>query len=128
MMLGHLMEWMFSGLGGIRQAPGSSAYDTILIEPEIVGDISWVETTYNSIRGRISSSWKKDSGSLEMKVHIPAGSSALIIIPQADASLIKEGEKLLSDSPYITLLPSTGEKTRCRVGSGDYYFSTRYRN
>ena len=31
MMLGHLMEWFYSGIGGIRQAPGSESYDKIII-------------------------------------------------------------------------------------------------
>ena len=44
MMLGHLMEWFFSGLGGIRQAEDSNGYDHVLINPEPVGNIPWAET------------------------------------------------------------------------------------
>ena len=53
MMLGHLMEWFYSGLGGIRQTSESKGYENILIEPEIAGDITWAETTYNSVHGEI---------------------------------------------------------------------------
>jgi alpha-L-rhamnosidase len=128
MMLGHLMEWLYSGLGGIRQAPGSAAYDTILIEPDIVGDISWVEATYNSIRGEIASSWKKEDHMLIQKISIPAGCNALIVIPQPDPAMITENDILLKDAPDISILPSSDGKTWCRVFSGGYIFRSKYSN
>ena len=37
-MLGHLMEWFYTGVGGIRQDENSLAFKNIIIRPEIVGD------------------------------------------------------------------------------------------
>ena len=48
MMLGHLMEWFYSGIGGIRQTEGSKSYENLLIEPEPVGDLTWAETSFPS--------------------------------------------------------------------------------
>lgn len=55
LMLGHLMEWFYKGLGGIRQDENSVAYKQIIIKPTIVGDLTNVKTSYNSPYGVIKS-------------------------------------------------------------------------
>ena len=59
-MLGHLMEWLFGGVGGIRQNENSIAYKTVFIDPQIVGDVKGAKTSYESPYGRIDCEWKKD--------------------------------------------------------------------
>jgi hypothetical protein len=55
-MLGHIEEWFYSGLLGIRaDAPG---FGRIVIKPHPVGDLAWAEGHYDSMHGRIQSSWK----------------------------------------------------------------------
>ncbi len=126
MMLGHLMEWFYSGLGGIRQMPGSAAYENILIEPEVVGDIRWAETTYNSINGEISTSWKLEGDNFTLKVKIPAGCSASVVIPQADPGLITENGIPIAGSGDVSSISSSDGKTFCRIHSGDYIFKAKY--
>jgi hypothetical protein len=43
LMLGHLMEWFYTNLGGIQQAKNSIAFKTLVIKPSIVGDIKAIE-------------------------------------------------------------------------------------
>ena len=59
LMLGHVMEWFYAGLGGIGQAPASSGYREIEIRPEIPGDLTFVNTSFHSLPGWIRSNWKK---------------------------------------------------------------------
>jgi alpha-L-rhamnosidase len=126
MMLGHLMEWFYSGLGGIRQTSLSSGYEDILIEPEIVGDITWAEAEYNSVHGVIGVSWKTEDGNLSIKVHIPVGCKATVCIPQADPDLITENKITLKDNRDIKISGTSNGKTRCMISSGEYLFKTRY--
>jgi alpha-L-rhamnosidase len=126
MMLGHLMEWFYSGLGGIRQTPSSTSYENILIEPEISGDITWVETTYNSIHGEITSSWKVEGDKFILKVRIPVGCNAIVAIPQADPGLITESDLPLKESGDLRVIGSSNGKTRCEIPSGEYLFQARY--
>lgn len=80
MMLGHLMEWFYSGLGGIRQQEGSVGYKKILIEPQFVKGINWVNCSYNSAYGEISVQWKRLSGDkIQLHVEIPANTIAKIV-------------------------------------------------
>ena len=101
MMLGHLMEWFYSGVGGIRQIPSSTSYENILIEPEIAGDITWADATYNSIHGEISSSWKKEENIFTLKVKIPVSCHAIIALPQADTNMITGNDIPVSEAKDI---------------------------
>jgi hypothetical protein len=122
MMLGHLMEWFYSGIGGIRQAEDSKAYRNIVIEPELVGDITWAETTYKTKNGEILTSWQKNENVFTLKVRIPAGCKATVVIPQPDAKKITESGSLLSFSEAVKIIESVNGKTICEIPSGEYLF------
>ena len=83
MMLGHLMEWFYAGLGGIYQDDNSVGYRQIIIAPKPVGNIKWSKCTFNSPAGLIVSDWERDESSFSWKIEIPETSSAKIIIPDA---------------------------------------------
>jgi alpha-L-rhamnosidase len=123
MMLGHLMEWFFSGIGGIRQMPGSKAYEHILFKPEIVGDITWAETTFQSLHGEISSSWKISDNIFSLKVRIPANCKATIEIPQADPEKISENGIPVKFSEDIKVQKISDGRTLLEAVSGEYNFT-----
>ncbi len=81
MMLGHLMEWFYSGLGGISQPEDSVAYSHIIIAPKPAGNIRWVKCTYRSVKGPIVSSWEIKGNGFYIETDIPNGSHATIRIP-----------------------------------------------
>ncbi len=81
MMLGHLMEWFYSGLGGIYQADYSIGYRHIIIAPKPVGDINWSRCTFNSPAGQIVSDWEMEENSFKLEIEIPEISTAKIVIP-----------------------------------------------
>jgi hypothetical protein len=85
-MLGHLMEWFYSGLAGIRPAPGSIAFRDIVIRPEPVGDVTTAKASYLSPYGEIVSDWKKEDNTFTLRVRIPANSRATIYLPAESTS------------------------------------------
>lgn len=121
-MLGHLMEWLFSGLGGIRQQEGSVAYKQVKIKPDPVGDIREARTSYQSPYGMISCHWKKENGLFLQYVSIPPNSSAYIYLPDTDCSKISESGVPLEKVPGITVVGQEGDRTVVKVGSGHYRF------
>lgn len=70
-MLGHIMEWFYSGLCGISQAKDGVAYNKIVIKPQPVGDISFASGSFNSPYGMIGSKWHKTDSSFIMDIEIP---------------------------------------------------------
>src|SRR5699024_6003825 len=74
LMLGHIMEWFYGGLAGIKQTDDSKGYNHILIEPNMVGNIEWTQAWYESPDGRIESAWslENEKGSMHVKIPVNA--------------------------------------------------------
>jgi hypothetical protein len=80
-MLGHLMEWFYAGLCGIKQAKDGVAYNKIEIRPQPVGDITYANASYHTPYGEIKSGWRKTGDSFELNIVIPANTKAEIYLP-----------------------------------------------
>ena len=122
-MLGHLMEWFYSGLGGIRQAKNSVGYKRVVIDPQLAGDINKVNVSFVSPYGKIESNWKKDKNSFELKIAIPANSKALVYLPARDGAVVKEGGNRLDKVEGLKFLGFKKGKFQIELGSGNYHFS-----
>ena len=121
LMLGHLMEWFYTGLGGIKQDENSVGFKNIIIRPEIVGDLKWVKSSFKSPYGIIRSEWKKVDKSLEMKISIPPNTTATIYLPTNKQDFVSEnGKKVI---PFKTV----DGKYFFNVGSGNYVYNIRNR-
>jgi alpha-L-rhamnosidase len=89
MIFGHLMEWFYNGLAGIRQQDNDAGYRNFIIEPQIVEGIDWVDASYNSMCGKIQVRWKKEKETFILDVVIPANSRADVILPVKDPERMK---------------------------------------
>ncbi|WP_448698753.1 family 78 glycoside hydrolase catalytic domain [Mucilaginibacter sp. AW1-3] len=121
LMLGHIMEWFYEGLAGIRLPDGAVAYKQIVIRPEPVGDVTSAKANYHSVYGNISSEWKKTAGSFDLSVTIPANTTASVYLPATAASKITEGGKALSGNNKLLRIENGWAVIK--VGSGNYNFS-----
>lgn len=79
-MLGHVIEWFYGYIGGIRQVPGSVGWAKILLSPNL-GNLSFANVQFKSPKGLIESSWKVKGQGFEWDVLIPAGTTAECIFP-----------------------------------------------
>lgn len=123
MMLGHLMEWFYSGLAGIRQTEGSTGYRMIVIDPQQVGDITRVKASYYSVRGEIRSNWEIVDGKFILNVSIPANADAIVYLPVSDTTHILESGKKIEIGRGILNVNVEADKVQIHVGSGDYEFT-----
>ena len=79
MLLGDLILWEYEYLGGIRALePG---YSRIQLKPTIIPGLDYVKCAYESVSGRIESSWSVYKGHYEWNVTIPANTKAEVWIP-----------------------------------------------
>lgn len=125
LMLGHLMEWFYAGLAGIRQSDNSVAFKNIIIRPEPVGDVTSAKATYQSEYGLIVSDWNKSNHEFKLKVTIPANTSATIYLPADSSSVIEEGNSSIHDREDVKLAGYEKGKALVEVGSGTYTFSVK---
>jgi hypothetical protein len=86
-MLGQIQEWFYHDLAGIQNAPASAGFKRIVIAPQPVGDVARAKASYNSIRGRIVSDWKRDGGKFTLQVTIPANTTATVFVPAKSAGV-----------------------------------------
>ncbi|MEO7311294.1 MAG: family 78 glycoside hydrolase catalytic domain [Chitinophagaceae bacterium] len=115
-MLGHILEWFYSGLAGIRPGEGSVAFNKIEIRPEPVGNISWAKASYQSPYGLVKSAWKKTTAGFELEVNIPANTIARVYLPgNKQAAILQDGKKVKPSGKFSGKLYLT-------VGSGYYRF------
>jgi hypothetical protein len=123
-MLGHIQEWFMSGLAGIDQAADSVGFSRILIRPSIVGELKSVAAHYDSIKGRIASSWRIEGETLRLDVVIPVNTSAVIAVPASDASAVLEGALPVSRAQGLKLLRIENGAALYEAGSGAYSFTS----
>jgi hypothetical protein len=121
-MLGHIMEWFYSGLGGIRSAPGGVAMSRIEIRPEVAGDVAYAKTSYNSPYGVIATDWKKEGGTFYLTVTIPVNTTATVYLPAKKSGIISEGGKPINAIPGIKYSGYQQGKAILQIGSGLYHF------
>lgn len=117
-MLGHLMEWFYAGLAGIKQTKQSIAYKVVEIKPEMVGDITHAKASFQSPYGLIVSEWKIVSNNVEVHVEIPANSSGVIYLPASASATVKVNGKEEKGK-------FANGKRMFNIGSGKYNFQYR---
>ena len=79
-MMGQIEEWFFKSLAGIR-SEGNSGFKEIIIAPQPVGDLKFVEASYETQYGKIVVDWKKQDGVFTLNVTVPVNCTAKIYLP-----------------------------------------------
>ncbi|MNJ95526.1 Bacterial alpha-L-rhamnosidase [compost metagenome] len=120
MMLGHLMEWFYSGLAGIKQQEGDIGFSKILIEPQFVEGIEWLKASYKAVSGRIAVDWKKEQRKVYLQVIIPANTEALVVLPISDTKLLKLNQQPLDQRKEFRKAYIEKGKLKIVLGSGTY--------
>lgn len=114
LMLGHIMEWFYSGLAGISQEENSIAFKHVKIRPQPVGDITSARGSFHSPYGWITNDWKKSDKLFSLHVQIPVNSKATLYVPvTASSTIFLNGKRIDS----ATLKDGTAI---IETGSGEY--------
>jgi alpha-L-rhamnosidase len=90
LMLGHLEEWFYAGLAGIRPDTASPGLRRIRIEPEVVGGLTSVDATWDTFRGPVAVHWRLAGDDFHMTVEIPPGIDAEVSLPGKPARPMRE--------------------------------------
>jgi alpha-L-rhamnosidase len=121
LMLGHIMEWFYSGLAGISQEENSVAFKHIKIRPQPVGTITSAKGNFNSPYGLITSEWKKEKDGFSLHILIPVNTTATVYLPAISASKIFESGKPVNKNDFIL----SGTDAVINITSGEYWFAVK---
>jgi alpha-L-rhamnosidase len=125
MLIGDLNIWLHEYLGGIRSDPEAPGFKKIIIKPEITGGLTSVNVGYDSIHGHISSEWHRSAGHLDLRVSIPANTTATVFVPVINHQTVTESGRPASQSDGVTFLRFEPGAAVYRVASGVYQFDSR---
>lgn len=124
-MLGHAEEWFYRGLAGIDFDYSREADARIRIEPAFVGDVRSVHASYDSILGRIEVGWTHSGDRVAMRLRIPNGTSATLVLPAGSASEIHITGRKRSAGYSASSLRIRDDKATWILPSGDYRIRLR---
>ena len=94
-MLGHLMEWHYAYVAGIRQEPGSSGWRRVLIAPN-PGSLDSASASFKSPAGTIAVQWKQTRETFLLTVTVPEGVEGEAVLPNGEKHSLKAGTAMLS--------------------------------
>lgn len=84
---GAVCQWLFDTVCGIR-VDGENHF---IIKPVPGGTLNFAEADYVSIYGKVSSRWKKTETGMAFEIHIPANTTADIILPNGTQQCVQGG-------------------------------------
>ncbi|WP_327010744.1 glycoside hydrolase family 78 protein [Dactylosporangium sp. NBC_01737] len=115
MILAQIEEWFHTDLAGIRST--GAAYRSLTIRPKLVGDLTFVNGSYQTPQGTARSAWKLDGKRLRLDVTVPANTTAEIWVPL-------RGGRVVDQPKRTQFLRVDGGYAVYRAGSGSYTFTT----
>ncbi len=110
------------------------AYGHLNIKPHALGDLKHAQASIKTVRGIISSSWKRTKDSFVLEIEIPVNSTAKVSLPTLglDEFTITEGGKgIWKNDFYINGVEGITDARRDTnwitfdVGSGNYRFKLK---
>ncbi|MGI5149582.1 family 78 glycoside hydrolase catalytic domain [Plantactinospora sp. CA-294935] len=118
MILAQIEEWFHSGIAGIREAAGSTAYRKLVFQPKAVGDLTYARGSYHTPAGEARAEWRKSAHSFRLTVTVPTNTSAEVWVPTRGGRVVGTPDR----ADYVRV---DNGYTVYRVASGTYTFTTR---
>ena len=82
--LGTVDDWLFEHVAGVHlTAPG---YRRVRIEPDHLEHLESASARIDTVRGELAVEWERDGNRGQLRLTLPAGSSAEITLPGASST------------------------------------------
>ncbi len=118
-------------LAGIRLDDGAAGFERVIIEPGVVSGLQYAKGSVKTVRGVVSSSWRRNEDCLMLDVQIPVGSAGRVRLPkmgfgnvsvkESNLEIWKDG-KFVEGVEGVKMGKDEGEFVEFEVGSGSYSF------
>jgi alpha-L-rhamnosidase len=133
-MFGSVTEYFYKFLAGIQspmEGKTANGYNNIYIEPFVPDELASVNASVETVAGVVVSEWKKENGSFEQNVTVPANTTATVVLPvsqNADVTVWEGESKIWEDNRYVKgttgvyTVEKNEERLEVKTGSGIYHF------
>lgn len=85
--LGDIAAWYVNDLAGINCDPDTPGFRNVIIRPHFPEGLDSASASYDSVRGRISVSWKRVGSSVSIDAEIPYGCTGELVLNGESQSL-----------------------------------------
>jgi len=136
-MLAGVGRLLYESIAGIQEPPFygtrqfGPAYGRFHIKPYPLGDLKYAEASIKTVRGIVSSSWRRTKDSFVLDIEIPVGSTAKVSVPTLglkELAVDEGGISVWKNDVYIDGVAGIAGARRDTdwvtfdVGSGSYRF------
>ncbi len=123
--LGSVGEWLYRYVAGIDLDPKTAGYGRIVIHPHPGGGLTHARGEYDSVRGKIVSSWSIEGEQFNLGVTVPPNTTATVHLPVDPGAGISEGGRPVERTEGVEVLRMDEGEVVVTVGSGAYEFVGR---
>jgi alpha-L-rhamnosidase len=125
---GSIGEWLFSGILGMRRVEEHPGFRQFILDPQYGGTLTYAKGHFNSVCGRIESSWTLDHNNnlFLFNCTVPPNSRATLYMPANEPKKVKEGGIPAYEAKGIEYVGFNSELKRevFILYSGNYSFSS----
>lgn len=124
---GAVGAWMYAYSLGIMRDEESPGFKHFILSPvtDPTGEMTFAEGYYESLYGRIESSWKVSGETVIYEFTVPANTTATLRIPVRSLDDIKENGTGLEHAEGISDIKLANGAVECLLGSGHYRFEVK---
>ena len=127
-MFGSISEWFYRSVLGINPAEDAIACDRWVLSPQLTVQIPEAKGQYESIRGILSSEYRRTEEQLEWKIQVPANTQAVLEIPfsgWSDPEIAINEQAVwvngtIRANEQFQIMDQSEQQLRLQVGSGSY--------
>ena len=95
--LGQILEWFYADLAGLAPDAEQPGFKRMIVRPQVVDGLSWVEASHQSLHGRHAVRWERADGRFLLRVTVPANTTARVFVPgqsvQAPRGAVARGQE-----------------------------------
>ena len=110
----------YTRFGGTR--PLTPGYKTIMIKPYLPDELAYVNSSVNTVYGKVTSNWKKSSDEYTHYITVPVNTMAIVYIPGNDPAKVFENEIVAAQARGVRYLKKEEGYLVYELESGEYFF------
>lgn len=124
---GAIGSWMYNHSLGIERDENYPGFKSFVLQPnpDPTGEMTFAKGHYDSMYGRIESSWEIKDDLCQYRFKIPANTRATLYLQATGADMIKEGNKPLESSKDIEVVGEENGRVIMKLRSGEYQFCVK---
>lgn len=116
--------WFLKDIAGIRRDESSVGFKSIILRPHLFRQLDWEKADFHSIRGVITSDWKRQGDRFSWKVVVPPNTTAMAFVPTKNAASVLEGSQAAGKSTGVKFLREEDGAAVFELQSGNYNFQS----